>query len=65
MFVRDLLLLTLNWLSFARQQVEQWTDSSLGGNPEQARRLVDLMVGTTSLLSTAGDAEADCPRGPT
>jgi len=64
-FVRDLLLLTLNWLSFARKQVEQWTDSSLGGNPEQARRLVDLMVGTTSLLSTAGDAEADCPRGPT
>jgi DNA-binding PadR family transcriptional regulator len=43
-FVHDLLLLTLQWVEFARAEVEAWQDTATGDGQESVARLVEQMA---------------------
>jgi PadR family transcriptional regulator, regulatory protein AphA len=56
-FTHDLLRLTIDWVDFATKEVEQWTDSTNGGDPDRAHHLIAAMVASSGLVtSTAGQA---------
>lgn len=54
-FVHDLLRLLLDWTELARAEVEQWPDTSAGGNPDRINRLLDAML---------ADGPVVAPRAP-
>lgn len=43
-FARDLLVLTMNWIDFAIEEVEGWQDANAGGDPDHLRELIDAML---------------------
>jgi DNA-binding PadR family transcriptional regulator len=49
-FVHDMLRLLLDWAEFARGEVEQWSDTTTGGDPARVERLIDAMLEGQSLV---------------
>lgn len=49
-FVRDLLLLMLEWVAFAREEVSTWETTTEGRDPDRVRQLLEAMVADERLL---------------
>ncbi len=52
-FVHDVLRLLLDWADFARAEVEQWSDTTTGGDPVRVERLIDAMLQGSSFVVPA------------
>lgn len=49
-FVRDLLLLMLEWVTFARDEIATWKTVTEGSDPDRVRQLLEAMVADERLL---------------
>ena len=60
-FVRDLLLLTLEWVSFVRAEVAGWPEIADPGNPRRLRKIIDAVLADDRLLLGSGTLTAEEP----